>query len=68
MEKAMHRRSRCVVFREHVDPGQGEAMLGQALHEKPALRFSECSGRECCMSGAAGIYSAAAIIAHEQSC
>ena len=50
----MHRRSRCVVFREHrrsapreaLDPGQGEALLGQALHEKPVLRFSECSGQD----------------------
>ena len=32
-------------LREALDPGQGEAMLGQALHEKPALRFSECSGQ-----------------------
>ena len=32
--------------REALDPGQGEAMLGQALHEKPALRFSECSGQD----------------------
>ena len=32
--------------REALDPGQGEAMLGQALREKPALRFSECSGQD----------------------
>ena len=32
--------------REALDPGQGEAMLGQALHEKPALRFSECSEQD----------------------
>ena len=52
--QTMHRRSRCAIFREHMrsaprealDPGQGEAMLGQALHEKPALRFSECSGQD----------------------
>ena len=50
----MDRRSPCAVLREHMrsaprealDPGQGEAMLGQALHEKPALRFSECSGQD----------------------
>ena len=33
MEKAMHRRSRCAVFREHMDPGEEEAVLGQALHD-----------------------------------
>ena len=32
--------------REALDPCQGEAMLGQALREKPALRFSECSGQD----------------------
>ena len=32
--------------REALDPWQGEAMLGQALREKPALRFSECSGQD----------------------
>ena len=33
MEKAMHRRSRCAVFREHMVPGEEEAVLGQALHD-----------------------------------
>ena len=33
MEKAIHRRSRCACFREHMDPGEEEAVLGQALHD-----------------------------------
>eukprot|EP00959_Pyramimonas_sp_CCMP1952_P282988 5915147-Pyramimonas_sp.AAC.1 len=52
--QTMCRRSPCAVLREHMrsaprealDPGQGEAVLGQALHEKPALTFSECSGQD----------------------
>ena len=44
----MDRRSPCAVFREHrrsapreaLDPGEGEAMLGQALHDR-SLRFFE---------------------------
>ena len=55
MEKAMHRRSRCAVFREHMDPGEGEAMLGQALHDHSLPRDYPRG-------------ETAAIFAHEQSC
>ncbi len=63
----MQRRSRFAVFREHrrsapreaLDPGEGEAMLGQAgtARPQPAPRFS--AGRDCCVSSAVGITSAA---------
>ena len=33
MEKAIHRRSHCAVFRELMDPGEEEAVLGQAMHD-----------------------------------
>ena len=61
MEKAMRRRSRCASWqsayapREALDPGEGEAMLGQAPHDHSLPRDYPRG-------------ETAAIFAHEQSC
>ena len=72
MEQAMDRRSPCAVCREHMrsaprealGPGEGEAMLGQAP-PLPAPRFF--AGRDCCVSSAVGITSAATFCPRAES-